>query len=101
MKFWVGITDRKWFNYLSQLKPDEVNFWQPAGSRNFKALQSGDLFLFKLHSPHNFVVGGGYFVEHSILPLTLPGNSLARRMAAQLLSRYMRQFASIEKNAMT
>jgi putative restriction endonuclease len=36
----------------------EVNFWAP-GAASFKALQFGELFLFKLHAPLNFVVGGG------------------------------------------
>ncbi len=31
MKFWVGVTDRDWFDQLSRLQPDEVNFWQPGG----------------------------------------------------------------------
>jgi hypothetical protein len=28
MKLLVAITDLNWFNYLSELRPDEVNFWQ-------------------------------------------------------------------------
>jgi putative restriction endonuclease len=51
MKFWVGITDNSWFNMLSDIRPDEVNFWQPGGSTNFKAIPPGAPFLFKLHSP--------------------------------------------------
>ena len=38
MKIWVGVTDEQWFNQLSLLKPDEVNFWQPSGGRKFAAL---------------------------------------------------------------
>jgi len=64
MKIWVGVTDDDWFALLSQLRPDEVNFWQPGGSRTFRALQPGELFLFKLHSPKNFIVGGGHFAAH-------------------------------------
>jgi putative restriction endonuclease len=71
MKIWVGVTDQDWFNRLSQLRPDEVNFWQPSGSREFRVLQPGELFLFKLHSPHNFIVGGGHFVRYSTLPASL------------------------------
>ena len=29
MRYWVGITDRDWFETLRRLQPDEVNFWQP------------------------------------------------------------------------
>jgi len=60
MKGFVGITDNDWFAFLSQQPGiDEVNFWQPGGSRVFQSLKSGDPFFFKLHSPHNFIVGGG------------------------------------------
>jgi len=52
MNFYIGITDQAWFDYLSSLSPppDEVNFWQPSGKTTFRALQPGELFLFKLHS---------------------------------------------------
>src|SRR5438477_5133825 len=71
MKIWVGVTDDDWFVRSSHLRPDEVNFWQPSGSRTFKALQPGELFLFKLHSPRNFIVGGGVFARADILPVSL------------------------------
>src|SRR3989304_6575124 len=70
MIFWVGITDDDWFEYLSSIKPDEVNFWQP-GPTPPRKMEPGTLFLFKLHSPHNFVVGGGYFVRFTVLPCFL------------------------------
>jgi len=38
---------------------------------DFKALQPGDIFLFKLHSPLDFIAGGGVFVRHTFLPLPL------------------------------
>jgi putative restriction endonuclease len=47
---------------------EEVNFWQPGGHTIFMALQPGELFLFKLHSPRNFIVGGGVFAHSDILP---------------------------------
>jgi len=71
MKIWVGVTDKDWFKFLSRINPDEVNFWQPSGSRTFRALQPGEPFLFKLHSPDNFIVGGGHFVRYSALPTSL------------------------------
>jgi len=71
MKIWVGVTDKDWFQFLSRISADEVNFWQPSGSRVFRALQPGEPFLFKLHSPDNFIVGGGHFVRYSALPTSL------------------------------
>lgn len=71
MRMYVGITDFDWFNTLKQANCDEVNFWKPGGRTNFKALNEGDLFLFKLHSPQDFIVGGGFFLKFSILPSSL------------------------------
>ena len=71
MKLFVGVTNNDWFRFLSERKPDEVNFWRPRSQLDFKALQPGYLFLFKLHSPLDFIVGGGVFVRHTFLPLPL------------------------------
>ena len=71
MKLFVGVTNNEWFRFLSERQPDEVNFWRPRSQTDFKALQPGDLFLFKLHSPLDFIAGGGVFVRHSFLPLPL------------------------------
>jgi hypothetical protein len=36
VRFFVGITDRDWFDFLSRLNGlDEVNFWQPSGQLHF------------------------------------------------------------------
>ncbi len=73
MRFFIGVTDLDWFRFLeAQPGIDEVNFWQPSGGgTGFKALQPGELFLFKLHSPDNFIVGGGFFAHWSPLPVSL------------------------------
>ena len=71
MKIYVGVTDYDWFTILKNANCDEVNFWRPGTGTNFKALEPNDLFLFKLHSPRNYIVGGGYFVRYSILPTFL------------------------------
>ncbi len=71
MRAYVGITDSAWFAQLSAKRPEEVNFWQPGGNRQFQVLAPGELFLFKLHSPRNFIVGGGFFAHSSLLPISL------------------------------
>lgn len=68
MKTFVGVTDFDWYQKLSSQTCDEVNFWKPGGNVNFKALSPGEVFLFKLHSPRDYIVGGGYFVRFYILP---------------------------------
>lgn len=70
MLFTVAVTDNAWFGFLDKLRPDEVNFWRPSG-KEFTGFQPGTLFLFKLHSPLNYIVGGGFFVRSERLPLTL------------------------------
>lgn len=70
MKMYVGVTDKNWFDMLKEKDYREVNFWKP-GTSPFKALQPDDMFLFKLHAPHNYIVGGGFFVSFSILPTFL------------------------------
>jgi HNH endonuclease len=79
MKIWVGVTDRDWFDRLSKQDPDEVNFWQPSGSRLFRVLEPGEPFLFKLHSPNNFIVGGGRFVRSSPLPASLAWDAFGEK----------------------
>ena len=72
MNAFVGITDWDWFDLLrTRPELEEVNFWQPSGSRQFRALNPGELFLFKLHSPRNYIVGGGLFAHSSLLPISL------------------------------
>lgn len=71
MRLFVGVTNNDWFRFLSERKPDEVNFWRPRSQTDFKALQPGDLFLFKLHSPLDFIAGGGVFASHRPLPLPM------------------------------
>jgi putative restriction endonuclease len=67
----VAVTDRDWFEHL-RTKPalSEVNFWAP-GAASFRALEAGELFLFKLHAPLNFIVGGGVFTYANTLPCSL------------------------------
>lgn len=65
----MAVTDFDWYRFLKSRGPlDEVNFWQPSGGRAFRALDSGEPFLFKLHAPHNAIVGFGLFARHSVLP---------------------------------
>ncbi|MDZ5696695.1 HNH endonuclease [Chelativorans sp. M5D2P16] len=72
VRLFVAVTDKAWFDMLGASAPhDEVNFWQPSGTTTFKALQPGELFLFKLHAPNDFIVGGGVFGHASLVPLSL------------------------------
>ena len=103
MKFWIGVTDDSWFEYLARLAPDEVNFWQPSGTRNFRVLQPGEPFLFKLHSPQNYIVGGGYFVRYSALPASLAWEAFEQKNGVSSfhelrvrIGRYRRENVSVD-----
>jgi putative restriction endonuclease len=71
MRFWVGVTDKDWFERLQRQAPDEVNFWQPNPKPLATFLEAGVPFLFKLHAPDNYIVGGGFMVRFSTLPARL------------------------------
>jgi len=79
MKFWVGVTDRKWYDFLSRRLPDEVNFWQPTSRALASFLEPGVPFLFKLHAPTNFIVGGGFFVRFSALPARMAWDAFGEK----------------------
>jgi putative restriction endonuclease len=82
LKYYVGITDYDWYRLLSAQKPDEVNFWRPGSQTSFKAIEVGAPFLFKLHSPRNYIVGGGFFVRYSVLPVSLAWQAFGAKNGA-------------------
>lgn len=91
----VAVTDDDWFETLRR-EPNlsEVNFWAPSAA-NFRALQPGEMFLFKLHAPRNVIVGGGIFAHANALPCSVAwetfreanGASSAQEMRARI-ARY-------------
>jgi hypothetical protein len=88
VRFFVGITDRDWFDFLSRMDGlDEVNFWQPSGQQQFRALQIGEPFLFKLHSPHDYIVVGGFFSHSQSWPPASSGRLSGKRTGRGLRRR--------------
>ena len=85
MDLFVGVTDSSWFRHLAA-RPDleEVNFWRPSG-KDFRALDTGELFLFKLHHPQNVIVGGGFFARSLILPVALAWDAFGQANGASTL----------------
>lgn len=79
----VAVTDSDWFEMLRR-QPDlsEVNFWAPS-PRNFKALDPGELFLFKLRAPRNVIVGGGIFAYANVLPCSLAWEAFGQANGAR------------------
>ena len=103
MKFYAGVTDQDWFDYLKGLTEiDEVNFWQPSPNAEFRALNKGDLFLFKLHrSPRtrnqDLIAGGGVFASYSTLPISLAWEAFDTRNGASSFSEMRRQLLQYRK----
>jgi putative restriction endonuclease len=94
----VAVTDKDWFDQL-RAKPNltEVNFWAP-GAAPFRALQSGELFLFKLHAPNNFIVGGGIFTHASTIPCSLAWESFGEANGAGSLPEMRRRIARYRRS---
>jgi putative restriction endonuclease len=64
MRLFVAVTDYDWFRlHAEKQNVEEVNFWRPSPTATFKALSIGEPLLFKLHSPRNFIAGGGFFTK--------------------------------------
>lgn len=100
VSLFVGVTDNAWFEFLgSQQDLDEVNFWQPGGRTNFRALVPGELFLFKLHSPHDFIVGGGVFAHASILPVSLAWDAFGIKNGARSLTEMQDRIAHYRRDS--
>jgi putative restriction endonuclease len=98
VRFYVGITDFDWFSFLSGSAPlDEVNFWRPSPGQGFKALGPGGPFLFKLHSPRNFLVGGGFFGYHTRLPVSFAWKSFGTKNGARSEQEMRNRLAKYRK----
>jgi putative restriction endonuclease len=88
------VTDSDWYRHLRDLSSlgqlDEVNFWRPSAAA-FHALERGEILLFKLHAPHNLIVGGGFFSHTSMLPVATAweifGQANGVATAGELLTR--------------
>ena len=100
VKLYVGITDYDWFR-LHSSKPfvEEVNFWKPSSQLGFKVLQLGEPFLFKLHAPRNFIVGGGFFTKFLKLPVSLAWQTFGEANGARSLEEVRIRIAKYRKRS--
>lgn len=97
----VAVTDDDWFDQLrQQAELAEVNFWSPSDSP-FRALQPGELLLFKLHAPNNFIVGGGVFVHANSMHVHWLGKRSGRQMGRVRSRKCVRALQSIGRSNRT
>jgi putative restriction endonuclease len=93
----VAVTDGEWFDLLrQQANLSEVNFWSPSDT-SFRALQPGEIFLFKLHSPNNFIVGGGVFVHACPMPCSIAWETFQEANGATSLTEMRARIAKYRR----
>ena len=83
MKFWVGVTDRHWFEFLRTKCFDEVNFWQPSARPLFTNIEPGTPFFFKMKRPLNHIGDYGTYVSFVRLPLSLAWDAFGEKNGAE------------------
>jgi hypothetical protein len=99
MRLLVANTDSDWFDYLTELRQDEVNFWQPSGSVSFHALSPGEPLLFKLRSPNRFIVGGRFISHYAALPVSFTWSAFGQKNGAKNeaeMRRRIEKYRSVE-----
>ena len=94
MKYYIGNTDLDWYNYLKKISPEDINFWQPSGLTNFRAIEKGSPFLLKLKSPINKIAGIGFFTSHSLLPIDFAWEVFQNRNGSQQLMDFYSKIKS-------
>ena len=98
MRFFVGVTDYDWWKlHASKSAVDEVNFWRPSATVPFRALQPGEPFLFKLHSPRNFIAGGGFFAKFLTLPVALAWDAFGEANGARSLAEVRQRISNYRR----
>lgn len=98
MKFYLGVTDNNWFNYLATINPEDVNFWQPGGNSTFKVLTPGSPFLFKLKSPMNAIGGIGFFSSHTFLPISIAWDTFGKNNGCNSFQELQRMILQYRQN---
>lgn len=94
MRLFVGITDSDWYSlHASKPNLDEVNFWRPSPTAGFQALAPGELFLFKLHAPRNYIAGGAFFAKFLQLPVSLAWDSFGEANGARSLAEVKKRIS--------
>lgn len=98
MKFYLGVTDNNWFNYLNRINPEDINFWQPGGNSTFRALEMGGPFLFKLRYPANVIAGIGFFSSHTFLPLSIAWDVFGNRNGCDTFLQFQKTILSLRSD---
>ena len=78
-ELYVANTDNEWFDFLKARAPlEDVNFWKPT-PQTFRAIDEGQLFVFRLKAPRNRICGYGVLASSINVPIQLAWDSLGER----------------------
>jgi putative restriction endonuclease len=78
VRLYIGNTDNDWFDFLrSEPNVSEINFWQPS-PKSFRAVGTGEFFVFRLKSPRNVVGGFGVFANATQLSIRMAWEAFGR-----------------------
>ena len=98
MKYYLGVTDNNWYNFLSRLNPEDINFWQPGGLAKLSVLSRGTPFLFKLKAPVNAIGGVGFVSSHIGLPLSMAWDTFGIRNGCKDFDDLIRSIRNYRKD---
>jgi putative restriction endonuclease len=92
-RFWVGVTDERWFRFLKD-EPllDEVNFWTPSG--RIIRTERETPFLFKLKAPRNVIGGMGFVSFVQRMPIIDAWEFFRRENGAASLEDLLQRIAA-------
>lgn len=96
MNMFISLTDYDWYSTLKRKELDEVNFWKPGGT-SFHAIQPNDLFLFKLKKPYYAIVGGGFFVSYSLVPIDLAWKAFGEKNGTSCYTEFVNRIVAYRK----
>lgn len=90
VRIFIANTDNAWFDFLrAEQDLTEVNFWQP-GRKAFHAIDTGELFVFRLKSPRNMIGGFGVFSNGTQLSIRLAWEAFGRSNGVNSLEDFVR-----------
>lgn len=102
MRLYVAVTDNDWFAlHASKTAVEEVNFWRPSPGMPFRVLQPGELLLFKLHAPENYIAGGGFFTRFLQLPVNLVWDVFGEANGVRSLAEMRERVAHYRRSPIT
>ncbi len=97
----MAVTHPDWFRMLREKSRredlDEVNFWSPNAGQSFKALQPGELFLFKLRGSDK-IAGGGVFSHANSAPCSLAWSAFGEKNGAHSLVQLNQRMRSLHRD---